>query len=147
MTALRAWAKREPILAIRLVGALAALIVWAGTRWLDVNLDTSTIVAIASLALGLDTLVSHESVVSPATSETRVEAAKVATALAIIEAPAPPPYTPEQAELDRHLPKPPVGLIRDDVTTTFTNAEAAALTTKDPETTDEILAKHFGPVG
>lgn len=64
---LRQWARREPVLAVRLVGTIAALSAWVATRYLNVTLDVDELVLLATLALGLDTLVTREGVYTPAT--------------------------------------------------------------------------------
>jgi hypothetical protein len=67
MRALRAWARREPILAIRLAGALVALAGWLANKYLGVTLDTDELMVLAGLALLGDTYVTREAVYAPST--------------------------------------------------------------------------------
>ncbi len=97
LAALRSWARREPVLAIRTVQVAVTLVAWAVTRWLDFNLDEQAILAYAGLLLGLDTLVTHESVYSPATVE-RERA--VAADEALLAAPIAPVATVVQVGAD-----------------------------------------------
>jgi hypothetical protein len=106
LTALRAWARREPVLVIRTAGILISLLAWGLLRWFDVDIDEQAILAYVGLLLGLDTLVTHESVYSPATvARVAAEAADDA----LLNAPHTPAPTvavvevnnPEQGELDR----------------------------------------------
>lgn len=65
MSAIRQFSRREPLLAIRVVGAIVALGCWAATRYLGLSLDTDEVLILVLGALGTDTLASHESVYSP----------------------------------------------------------------------------------